>query len=167
MRARLLAVAALLVLQVPRTAQANVVTLNPGFKLAYTWGPGGGWTYGGEIAVTWMTPDVDWIIGSGAVLDFTWTKHGVFELRAGYEMYGLIYGLEVGPALVVRPDRTHLAIDITPWLGGVFVDPYFTFSVGIGGPSRRELGAYFKLPLCLHDDEGCYKGGSGGHDWGD
>jgi hypothetical protein len=40
-------------------------------------------------------------------------------------------------------------------------------SFGIGGPSRTELGTYLKLPLCLHDDDGCYKGGSGGHGWDD
>ncbi len=147
--------AAALAVAAPLPAHANVVTLNPGVKIAYTFGRG--WTYGGEIAVTWMTPEVDWIIGSGAVLDFTWTR-GVFELRA-------VYGLEVGPALVVGPEKTHLAIDVTPWLGGIFVDPYLTMSFGIGGPSRTELGTYLKLPLCLHDDAGCYKGGSGGHDW--
>ncbi len=159
-----LALAAALAGVAPRPAHAHVVTLNPGFKIAYTFGRGGGWTYGGELAVTWMKPEVDWIIGSGAVLDFTWTK-GIFELRAGYEMYGPVYGLEVGPALVVGPEKTHLAIDVTPWLGAVFVDPYLTMSFGIGGPSRTEVGTYLKLPLCLHDDEGCYQGGSGGHDW--
>ncbi len=151
----------------PRPAQAHIVTLNPGVKIAYTFGRGGGWTYGLELAVTWMRPEIDWIIGSGAVLDFTWTKGDTFELRAGYEMYGPLYGLELGPALVVGPEKTHLAIDVTPWLAGVFVDPYLTMSFGIGGPSRTELGTYLKLPLCLHDDEGCYSGGSGGSGWGD
>jgi hypothetical protein len=149
----------------PRPAQANVVTMNPGVKIAYTFGRGGGWTYGFELAVTWMRPEIDWIIGSGAVLDFTWTKHGIFELRAGYEVFGPVYGLEVGPALVLGPDKTYFAIDVTPWLGAVFADPYLTWSFGIGGPSRTELGTYLKLPICLHDDEGCYEGGSGGHDW--
>ena len=149
-----------------RPARAHIVTLNPGVKLGYTFGPGGGWTYGGELAVTWMTPEIDWLIGSGAVLDFTWTKGGIFELRAGYEIFGLLYGIEGGPALVVGPDHTYFAIDVTPWIGLVFVDPYFTMSFGIGGPDRSEIGTYLKLPICLHDDEGCYDGGSGsGGDW--
>jgi hypothetical protein len=38
-------------------------------------------------------------------------------------------------------------------------------SLGIGGPSRTELGTYLKLPICLHDDDGCYVRGSGGHHW--
>jgi hypothetical protein len=148
---------------VPRPARANIVTLNPGVKIGYTIGRG--WTYGLEISVAWMEPEIDWVIGSGAVLDFTWTKD-LFELRAGYEMFGPGYGLEVGPALVVGPHRkTSLAIDVTPWLGAVFADPYLTMSFGVGGPSRTEVGTYLKLPLCLHDDDGCYSGGSGGHDW--
>jgi hypothetical protein len=142
------------------SAHANIVTLNPGAKLGYTFGRG--FTWGFEISVTWLRPELDWIIGSGAVLDMTWSK-GLFELRGGYEMYGPLYGLELGPALVVT-DKAYLAIDVTPWLGGVFAAPYLTMSFGIGGPSRTELGTYLKLPICLHDDDGCYKGGSGG-DW--
>jgi hypothetical protein len=169
LRRSLLAIAVVSVVSMaPRAASAHIVTLNPGVKLGYTFGPGGGWTYGGEIAVTWMEPEIDWIIGSGAVLDLTWTKGGIFEVRAGYEVYGLLYGIEVGPALVVGPDRTYLAIDVTPWLGFVFVDPYYTMSFGLGGPSRSELGTYLKLPICLHDDEGCYdddSGSSGDWDW--
>jgi hypothetical protein len=155
-------VAATLACVAPRCARADIVTLNPGVKLGYTFGRG--WTYGFEISVAWMTPKLDWIIGSGAVLDFTWSRD-VFELRAGYEMYGPGYGLEIGPALVVGPQGTYPAIDVTPFLGGVFADPYLTMSFGIGGPSRRELGTYLKLPICLHDDRGCYRGGSGGHNW--
>jgi hypothetical protein len=136
-------------------------------KLGYTFGPNGGFTYGFEVAVNWMSPNLDWVIGSGTVLDFTWTSRGIFEARAGFEVYGLIWGLEAGPAIVVGPDGTHVAIDVTPYLSGIFVIPYYTASIGLGGPSRSELGMYLKLPICLHDDEGCYEGGSGGGGWDD
>lgn len=155
-------VAATLACLAPSAAQANIVTLNPGVKLAYTFGRG--WTYGLELSVAWMTPDLDWVIGSGAVLDLTWSKN-LFELRAGYEMYGLGYGLEIGPALVMDAHGTYAAVDVTSFVAGVFVDPYLTLSFGFGGPSRQELGTYLKLPLCLHDDKGCYSGGSGGGGW--
>jgi len=157
--------AALLFASVPRSAEAHIVTLNPGVKLAYSFGPNGGWTYGFEVAVAWMTPEIDWVIGSGAVIDFTWTRGGIFELRGGYEVFGLIWGLEAGPALVVAPDGTHFAIDVTPFFSGIFVDTYYTASFTLGRPYRGELGTYLKLPICLHDDQGCYDGGSGGSDW--
>lgn len=147
-----------LVAGTPRPAEANSVTMNPGAKFGYTFGRG--WTWGFEVSVTWLRPELDWTIGSGAVLDLTWTK-GLFELRGGYEVFGPLYGIEVGPALVFG-EKTYLAIDVTPWLG-VIVNPYMTMSFGIGGPSRTEMGTYLKLPICVHDDEGCYKGSSGGH----
>jgi hypothetical protein len=164
MRTAVVAAVAVAVLALPRPASAHIVTLNPGVKLGYTFGPNGGFTYGFEVAVNWMTPQIDWVIGSGVVLDFTWTRGDIFELRAGYEVYGLVWGLEIGPAVVMTPTGTHFAIDVTPYLSGIWVIPYYTASLAFGRGLRSELGTYLKLPICLHDDEGCYEGGSGG-DW--
>lgn len=157
-----LALAAAVAAATPGPARADIVTINPGFKIGYTMGRGGGWTYGLEVSVAWIKSELDWILGSGAVLDITWNK-SIFEMRAGYEMFGPGYGLEVGPALVFGPHRkTHFALDVTPFLTGIFVDPYLTMSFGVGGPYRTEMGTYLKLPICLHDDDGCYSGGGSG-----
>jgi hypothetical protein len=134
--------------------------VSPGFKLGYTFGKGGGFTSGLEVTVLWRNgPDLEAIVAHGPALNLTWRRHGAFDARLGWEAVSWFVGLELGPSLVHDANGTHVGLGISPWLGALVV-PYYTYTYLFDGAPMRELGSYFKLPICT----GC-SGGGGGDDW--
>jgi hypothetical protein len=140
------------------------VWVNPGAKVGYTFGEGGGLTYGGEISVNLSTgKDFQTILAVGPVLNLTWTRRGTFHARLGMQLAGALWGIEAGPAIVRDRGRTHVAFGVTPWLGALVV-PYFTYTLVAGGPDLSELGVYGKLPICTGSNCDYSGGGDGGDD---
>jgi len=136
------------------------VIVAPGVKLAYTFGEGGGFTLGGELSMLFRNgPDAGLVLAHGPALNMSWAHGGIFQFRAGYEAASWSLGLEAGPGFISDQHGSHFLIGVTPWLGVIFVDPYFTHSFVFGARDVNELGTYLKLPLCF----GCPTGGGGGH----
>jgi hypothetical protein len=140
----------------------GIVVLNPGVKVAYTFGDGGGMTYGGELTALFSTgPNLHAIVAAGPDLNLGWTSGGVFEGRIGVDLVSWFAGLEAGPALVSDGAGSHFGFGLTGWLSALFVDPYFTYTWVGGRDDTSELGAYFKLPICLGSN--CAYGATGWH----
>jgi hypothetical protein len=133
------------------------VIVAPGVKLGYTFGSGGGFTFGGELSMLFRNgPDAGLVLAHGPAVNAGWASGGIFQFRAGYEVASWSVGLEAGPGLVSDAKGTHFSLGFTPWLGAIFVAPYYTHSFVFGARDVNELGAYLKLPLCF----GCPGGGS-------
>lgn len=132
----------------------------PGVKLGYTFGQGGGFTLGGEVSMLFRNgADAGLVLAHGPAINFGWTHGGIFQFRAGYELASWSLGLEAGPGFVHDHSGTHFSLGLTPWLGAIFVVPYYTHSFVFGARDLNELGTYLKLPLCF----GC-AGSDGGSD---
>ena len=141
----------------------DATIVSPGIKLGYTFGDSGGFTFGLELSILVRTgPDLTAVLAHGPALNLSWTTHGIFQARVGWQLVSWILGLEAGPSLVTGRDGTHFALGVTPWLGGIFVVPYYTHAIVLGGSNIQELGTYLKLPICA----GCESSGGGSH-WGD
>jgi hypothetical protein len=126
----------------------DATVISPGVKLGYTFGDGGGFTYGAELTVLWRTgPDLAAILAHGPALNLSWNG-GSFQLRAGWEIVSWFAGIEAGPALVSDRTGTHVAVGVSPWLGALVV-PYYTYTWVPASDDVRELGTYLKLPLCF------------------
>lgn len=155
----------------PRRAHAldnpfpDSVVVSPGVKVAYTFGPEGGWTLGLELTLLYRTTEsLSPVLAHGPAFNVTWTPSRSWYLRTGWQIVSFFVGFEAGPALVVDGEGAHLGFGLTPWLGAVWVVPYFTHTFVLGGRGLSELGTYLKLPLCT----GCESdGGSGYWDWDD
>lgn len=127
----------------------DTTVISPGIKVAYTFGEGGGFTYGAELTVMQRTgPGLSAIVAHGAAINLGWSHGGTFHLRAGWQVVSWFAGVEAGPALIWREGRPHFGVGVTPWLGAIVV-PYYTYTWIPGAPSLDEAGLYLKLPLCL------------------
>ena len=160
----------MVLLAAPRAAAAldnpfpDATIISLGVKLGYTFGDAGGFTFGVELSILVRTsPNLTAVLAHGPALDLSWASHGIFIARLGWQAVSWIFGIEGGPAIVTGRDGTHFSLGVTPWLGGVFVVPYYTHSFVIGGSTVQEVGTYLKLPLC----PSCESGGGGGSHWGD
>lgn len=137
----------------------DATIISPGVKLGYTIGQGFSW--GIETSVLWRTGHtLNGILAHGPVLNLTWTPKN-FHARAAWEIVSWFAGIEMGPALVSGDGGTHLGFGITPWVGYWYVVPYYTHTI-LPGDDLKEIGTYFKLPLC----SGC-KSGKRDFDWED
>jgi len=149
------AAAAILILLTATAARADVenpiadaIVVSPGIKVGYTFGDGGGFTWGAEVTVMRGTgTELSAIVAHGAALNLGWSRHGTFQLRAGWQLVSWLVGIEAGPALVWRDGQARFGFGVTPWLGVIAV-PYYTYTLMPGAPDIRETGIYLKLPVC-------------------
>jgi hypothetical protein len=126
----------------------DAMVISPGVKVAYTFGRGGGMTYGGELTMLFRTwDDLHAIVAAGPALNLSWTPT-TFQARAGLELVSWFAGIEGGPALVTDRRGAHFGVGVSPWLGGIFVVPELTHTYVLGAPDMTEVGVYGKLPLC-------------------
>jgi hypothetical protein len=140
------------------------VWVNPGAKLAYTFGEGGGLTYGFEVSTVIANGSkASTVLGVGPVLNLTWTSKGTFNGRLGGQIVSWLWGVEAGPALVTDRRGTHFGFGVTPWVGAIVV-PYWTYTLVAGSSSLNEWGVYGKLPICTGSNCDYSGGGDGGDD---
>jgi hypothetical protein len=133
--------------------------ISPGVKLAYTFGPRGGWTYGGEItAPIKHGDDLHAIVALGPAFNFAWTSHGTTYVRFGLDVVSWFVGLEGGPTIVSDRTGTHFGVGVQAWGSSIWVVGEYTHTFVVGAPALDELGAYGKLPLCF----ACASSGDGG-----
>jgi hypothetical protein len=155
----------------PRPAQAaySQLWINPGIKLAWTFGEG--FTYGFELSAVFLPPDngvtggglgalIDqWSKTYGLVFNIDRTTSRVTKLRLGVEWVGPGIGIEAGPSLVLDQDGPHFGIGVTPW-AGFYTMPYYTYTNVFGRKNLHEMGMYLKLFRCLPGQVDCGDGSS-------
>src|SRR5689334_12246630 len=101
--------------------------ISPGVKAGYTFGHGG-WTWGAEITVprkTWA--DLHAIVAAGPAVNLSWSKRA-FYARFGVELVSWFAGVEGGPAIVSDQSGVHVGFGLGPWVSGIFVVPYYTYT---------------------------------------
>ncbi len=132
--------------------------ISPGVKLAYTFGPRGGWTYGGELSVPIKYRDnLHAIVALGPAFNLAWTSRGTTYVRFGLDVVSWFVGLEGGPTIVSDRSGTHFGVGVQAWVSGIWVVGEYTHTFVVGAPELDELGVYGKLPLCF----ACASGGGG------
>jgi hypothetical protein len=133
--------------------------ISPGVKVAYTFGPGGGLTYGGEISVPIKHGnDLHAIVAIGPTLDLEWSSRGTFVMTAGMEAVSWFVGFDTGIAWVSDRGGDHVGLAISPWASAIWAVAQYTHIYVNGEPGLDQLGVYGKLPLCF----ACASGGGGG-----
>lgn len=145
----------LTLLTTPGAARADIdnpfpdsPVITPGIKVAYTFGDGGGFSYGAEVTVMQRTgAELSAIVAHGAALNLGWSHGGTFHLRAGWQLVSWFIGVEAGPALIWRDGKARFGVGVTPWIGAIVV-PYYTYTFIAGDSDLGEAGIYLKLPLC-------------------
>src|SRR5262245_3677309 len=124
------------------------VVISPGVKAGYTFGRGGGWTWGTELTMLFRTWDnLHAIVAAGPSFNLTWTPT-TFHGRIGVELVSWFAGIEGGPSLVTDREGAHFGFAVSPWLGGIIIVPQYTHVFTTGRPDLDEIGSYFKLPIC-------------------
>lgn len=136
--------------------------ISPGVKLAYTFGPRGGWTWGGELTVPIKHgDDLHAIVAIGPALNLAWTSRGVFYLRAGAEAVSWFAGFEGGIVWVSDRGRDRVGFGLSPWVSAIWVVGEYTRTWVKGMDDLDELGLYGKLPICIP----CAGASHHGHVW--
>jgi len=136
--------------------------ISPGVKIAYTFGPRGGWTYGGELSVPIRYgDDLHSIVAIGPAFNFAWTSHGTSYARLGVEAVSWFVGVEGGPTWVNDRTGNHFGIAISPWASAIWAVAEYTHTFVVGAPDLDEVAAIGKLPICI----ACASGGGGGADY--
>ncbi len=144
-RAVTIAAAILLFAFIPARAQETWHDyVNPGIKLGYTFGEGGGFTWGVELSYT--LTDLEYS-SHGVVLDLDFTPTFT-KLHVGGQISYLFVGGEIGPTLLF--DRTkgthHFGVTATPFVGALLM-PYVSGTYLVDRDPIFEAGAYGKLPM--------------------
>lgn len=140
--------------------QPDLIAINPGVRLAYTFGEG--FTLGVELSVA-VVPDIEGTdiidllkrgigVGYGYVLsyDYTFAETRVGELHAGFEWIGPAIGLETGFSLVHDDEGRYFGFSITPWAGYTTI-PYLSWTYVVGRDNLLDLGIMLKAQLCARD----------------
>jgi hypothetical protein len=132
----------------PGQAQVRRVWVNPGFKIAHTFGPEGGLTVGAEISVVWEKHNS----ASGVVLAIDHCREANrLRLHAGVEGHllpvnRLPFGLEVGPSLIWEGSGRSVGIFLGTYTGAIVV-PEFGGTFRLSGAPLLEAGMLGKIPL--------------------
>jgi hypothetical protein len=129
-------------------AQVRRVWVNPGFKIAHTFGSEGGLTVGAEISVIWEKQNST--LGVVLAIDHCRTADRL-KLHAGIEGHllpvtRLPFGLEVGPSLIWEGSARSLGFLIGTYTGIILV-PEFAGTIRLSDSPLFEVGMFGKIPV--------------------
>ncbi len=122
---------------------SQVIFVNPGIKAGYTFGQGGGFTFGFEISVVALKINSKSKDGGyGIVYDYDtfgeYSKH-----HFGIEYLNYLTYLDVGPTIVNHGDNSTTGFTINTSAGLIFI-PYYSYTYVDSSLSFHELGSYGK-----------------------
>ncbi len=127
------------------------IYLNPGFKLGYTFGNHGGFTYGFEVSVTTNFDNQQTAVWSGLVVGVDFCKDWT-RLHTGVEASAMGFGFDVGPSFLYRNDTVSYGTSFIPFIGfGLY--PYYNLSYFDNGFETREIGSYAKAGYLISGDK--------------
>lgn len=126
----------------PDLRAENRQWLNPGIKLGYTFGTGGGFVWGFELSYTF---DDDSGFFWGPLIDLD-TCHGRVKTHIGIEGSYFGIGVDVGPTFITKAKQTDIGYTVTPFVG-VIIYPYYSYTLRPGKSGLHEIGSYVKWPF--------------------
>ena len=121
--------------------------LSAGFKVGYTFGASGGFTFGFESSLNWDNGKKYW--PSVVLAIDRCSPNGLLKYHAGAEIstvYGA--GVEWGPTIVSNNSEISLAHSLTPYVGFIII-PYYSITFVGKGENINEAGTYLKFPVPL------------------
>jgi len=122
------------------TARAQYGVLNPGVRVGYIFGEGGGLTFGAELSHTWVWENGA-IAGAVAAVDFTPQN---VRIHFGAEgAFGI--GVDLGPTVYLGRE-SDIGFSVTPF-AGLFLYPYYSYTFRMSGENEQEVGAALKYPF--------------------
>ena len=138
------------------TAYSNerIIYLNPGVKLGYMFGKGGGFTWGLEVSLTSVDADIIKNDIYGILMDIDF-RNNLTKIHLGGEYVTFIHntitniGISFGPTYIVNRGVQDLGLTCTAFTGA-FAYPYYGFTLSASGNTYHEAGCFIKLPLPLN-----------------
>ena len=132
-------------------SQVQRIWLNPGVKVAYTFGEDGGFTVGPEVSVVWETEKN--LIGVLVDVDHCQRARRM-KLHVGIEAMGFPFpkapvGLSAGPTIIWQDSKTAYGVTVTGYTGLGLI-PFVGSTIRTDGPVLVELGSYLKIPIIAH-----------------
>ena len=122
--------------------------VNPGIKIAHTFGSEGGLTVGAEISVIWEKHDS--ALGVVLAIDHCRTADRL-KLHAGIEGHPLPvsrlpFGLEVGPTFIWEGSNRDIGFLVGSYTG-IIVVPELAGTIRLSGSPLFEVGVLGKIPI--------------------
>jgi len=129
--------------------------VSPGVKFAYVFGVEDSYTYGFELAISYL--DSEKWVNYGGVLAIDFNKK-YQKVHLGFEVLFPYLSVEFGPTFLIDKanNESHLGYSISPFLTGIVVVPVFTYSNFKKYKSLYELGILLKYPFYEEDNNGTW-----------
>ena len=126
------------------------VFLNPGIKLGYQMGEGGGFVYGFELSLIALNKDYP-IFGLVSNIDFC---KGNTKLHFGVELSAGIIGIDIGPSFYFTEKANYTGFTLGLY-SLVFIMPYYETSIFYTDTNSftvNQYGTYLKIPIPMGGD---------------
>ncbi len=122
--------------------------VNPGIKIGYVIGNGGGFIFGTEFSFVMIKKEINSNSHHyGFVIDYDYSRD-FSRLHFGVEYSYLLLGMDVGPTFGWNNAKKFVGLSVIPFTG-IFLFPYYNYTYFTDGITMRDVGTYFKLPLQL------------------
>ena len=122
---------------------SSQTVVSPGMKLGHTFGENGGFTWGFEVSITSFTHPPYY----GGVVDIDFCKERT-KLHIGFQA-SLIAGASIGPTWIWEDRQQDVGFSVIPF-AGVFLYPYYAYTVRPEKPDLQEIGSYLKIPIAIN-----------------
>jgi len=121
--------------------QSEIIFVNPGLKVGYTFGANGGFTFGYEVSIVAINLSNE--SRYGIVYDYDTfgvnSKHHI-----GIEYMYQAGGIDIGPTFFSNNDFSKIGFSIIP-SGGALILPYYNFTYIDQQTMFHEVGSYGKI----------------------
>lgn len=136
----------LFIFLLPLQGQTVRTFLNPGVKIGYVFGIGGGFVVGMECSYTRLSID-EHTVSTGVTAAVDWSR-GLVKYHCGAQYFANGLGIEWGPSYLRAEERNGFTTSATLY-AWIIAIPYV--SVTFNGPvdPYMEIGSYFKAPVQL------------------
>lgn len=123
--------------------------ISPGIKLGYTFGKGGGFTFGAEVSyIVWYKNAANAVVLSYDICSQDSAKR-LSKLHLGYQLSTAFIGGEVGPTIVWQGTKPQFGATLTPFIGlGAYI--YYSYTMVLTQQKDiDEWGFLLKYPISL------------------
>ena len=126
-----------------QTPQAHYF-FDPGIKLGYSFGEGGGFVYGVELSFV-ITGRDSRHPSYGITFDYDILPNGS-KYHLGVEYMSPFVGLDIGPSVLSTDSSTLYGLSVIPF-AGILILPYYNFTYFTPDITFHEVGTYLKVPI--------------------
>lgn len=143
------AILTILAMLCPVKAHGDAQYISPGIKLGYTFGKGGGFTFGAEVSyIVWYKSAANAVVLGYDICAFDSVK-GLSKLHLGYQLSTAFIGGEVGPTIVWQGTKPQFGATLTPFIGlGAYL--YYSYTMVLTQQKDiDEWGFLLKYPISV------------------